>query len=174
MVGSGEAEVRLRAGESADAPASAEVQLESALAGFAHIFPESVAKPTRHDLESEWAQLLTNPRKSVIVAESAGRVVGVVSFGTDPDLAPAGYGQLGKLYVRPTHAGRGIGSILHDAAVAELRAAGHTAAWLWVLEGNLRARTMYERRGWVGHKSQRRTDWPGSGVFEIGYSRVLA
>jgi GNAT superfamily N-acetyltransferase len=173
LVGSGDAEVRLRAGEYADARASAEVQLESALAGFAHIFPESVAKPTQRDLEAQWTQLLADPNKSVVVAEAEGRVVGVVSFGTDSDLAPAGYGQLGKLYVRPSHAGLGIGSSLHDVAITELRAAGHSAAWLWVLEGNLRARRMYERRGWVGHTNQRRTDWPGSGVFEMAYSRVL-
>lgn len=173
MFGSDEAEVRLRTGEFTDAQVAAEVQLESALAGFAHIFPESVAKPTQRDLELEWTQLLRDPSKSVVVAEAGGQVVGVVSFGTDSELAPAGYGHLGKLYVRPTHAGHGIGGNLHDLAIAELRVAGHSAAWLWVLEGNLRARTMYERRGWVGHVDTRRTDWPGSGVFEVGYSRVL-
>jgi GNAT superfamily N-acetyltransferase len=165
----GAAAIRFRAGTPADAWAAAEVQLESALNGFAHIFPDSVAKPTLEDLAAEWRALLVDPNKSVVIAEIDGRIVGVVSFGTDRRLAPPGFGHLGKLYVRPGYAGQGIGGDLHDVAVSRLRAGGHGAVWLWVLEGNTQARAMYENRGWTGCVDQRRTDWPGSGVFEIGY-----
>ena len=169
MTGPGGAGYRLRAGSAADAPVAAAVQLESALAGFAHIFPDSVAEPTLEDLVAEWSELLHDPRKSVVVAEVGSVVVGAVAFGTDSALAPEGYGHLGKLYVQPGYAGQGIGSALYELAVARLRAAGHHAVWLWVLEGNTRARVMYERRGWVARRDERRTDWPGSGVFEMGY-----
>jgi ribosomal protein S18 acetylase RimI-like enzyme len=170
---SGEAEVRFRVGTPADAPAAAEVQLESALTGFAHIFPDSVAKPTLEDLTAEWAQLLANPYQTVGVAEVDGLIVGAVSFGTDSELTPEGYGHLGRLYVRPEYSARGIGRELRDMAVTRLRSAGHGAVWLWVLEGNTRARAMYERRGWVARPDRRRTDWPGSGIFELGYALEL-
>lgn len=173
MTNSAEGEVRLRAATTSDAWAVGEVQLESALAGFAHIFPDSVAKPTLEDLAAEWAQLLSDPNRVAVVAEVDGLIVGAVCFGTDAELAPEGYGHLGKLYVRPQYAGCGIGGQLHDVAVAQLRASGHDAVWLWVLEGNTLARAMYERRGWVARADQRRTDWPGSGVFEMGYELEL-
>ena len=172
MNSSGAVEIRLRPGTPSDARALGEVQLESALAGFAHIFPDSVAKPKLEDLAAEWAEALADPNKTVVVAEVEGTVVGAVSFGTD-ELAPEGYGRLGKLYVRPEYSGRGIGGDLHDVAITRLRRAGHSAVWLWVLEGNTRAREIYERRGWIAHAEERRTEWPGSGVFEVGYSLDL-
>jgi GNAT superfamily N-acetyltransferase len=45
--------------------------------------------------------------------------------------------------------GKGIGSGLHDAALAVLSEAGYRDAGLWVIAGNDRARRLYERRGWV-------------------------
>ncbi len=165
--------VSIRPATQGDAAAAAGIQLASALAGFAHIFPDWVAKPQLANLVAEWSELLADRAKSVMVAELGGTVVGVVAFGSDDRYAPAGHAHLKKLYVRPESSSRGIGGALHDLAVDELRRAGHRAVWLWVLEENQRARSMYERRGWVAHSEERRTDWPDSGVYEIGYSLEL-
>jgi ribosomal protein S18 acetylase RimI-like enzyme len=56
-------------------------------------------------------------------------------------------GQLVGLHVLPSDWGTGIGSDLHDAALAVLSEAGYHDAGLWVIAGNTRARRMYERRG---------------------------
>jgi ribosomal protein S18 acetylase RimI-like enzyme len=164
--------VRVRAAVSADVPALAHVQLRAALIGFAHIFPELVPKPTQGELEDEWAPLMSDPSKTVLAAISEDVVVAGVAFGDYPGLAPAGWGHLAKLYVMPEASGNGIGATLHDIAVGRLRAAGYRDLWLWVLEANARARGMYERRGWMA-QSERRTDWPDSGVFEMGYALQL-
>jgi L-amino acid N-acyltransferase YncA len=42
----------------------------------------------------------------------------------------------------------GIGRALLSRAVDELRAGGHAEVVLWVLDGNARARRLYERAGW--------------------------
>ena len=165
--------VEIRAAQPADAVPLAGVQLESALTAFADIFPASVAKPIAEEIEAEWAVLLDDPGVTVLLAESTGEVVGGVAFGDIPELAPPGHGLLAKLYVRPELFGSGIGTQLYDAAVDELRIAGWNRLWLWVLEGNPRARRMYERRGWAP-QSARRTAWPESGVFEMGYALDLS
>ena len=95
------------------------------------------------------------------------------SFLNERELAPPGHGLLARLYVRPDLLGNGIGSALLEAAVDVMRRDGWNKLWLWVLEENHPARGMYERRGWVVQR-ERRTDWPGSGVYEIGYSLDLA
>lgn len=164
--------VAIEIADAADIPHLAGVQLRSALAGFAHIFPRSIPKPNRRGLEAEWAELIASSDRSVIVANAETESVGVVAYGPDRD---GGFGTdciLLRLYVVPEHSGQGLGSHLHDLAVAELRKSGFTRARLWVLERNLVARRMYERRGWrLQHWS--RSDWPGSGILELGYSLDL-
>lgn len=166
---SGQADVRTRVATVADVGDLASVQLASALAGFAHIFPDSVAKPTQPALEKEWMALLDAPATTVLAAVRNESIVAGVVFGYFPALAPEGWGHLAKLYVMPEQSGLGIGGQLHDIAVDRLRTDGYESLWLWVLEGNTRARGMYERRGWVAQEA-RRTDFPGSGIFEMGYA----
>jgi ribosomal protein S18 acetylase RimI-like enzyme len=159
----------IRQATAVDIPDLAGVQLAAALAGFAHIFPDSLPKPTQASLEAEWTASVDAPGRNVLAAVRDGRIVAGVVFGDFPELAPAGWGHLAKLYVLPDCAGQGIGGELHDIAVARLCAAGYTKLWMWVLEANTRARGMYERRGWLARET-RRTDFPGSGIYEIGYA----
>jgi GNAT superfamily N-acetyltransferase len=95
-------------------------------------------------------------------------VVGTVAAMSDVD-GPYN-AQLRRLYVDPGHWGRGIGRRLHDAALDHLRTAGHPVVALWVLEGNVRARSMYERWGWRATPA-RQPAFPG--VDEILYVRSL-
>ena len=161
--------VTTRTAVTADVAELAAVQLTAALAGFAHIFPDSIPKPTQESLELEWAGSVGREERKVVAAVGDDKIVGGVVFGRFPALAPAGWGHLAKLYVLPEFAGRGIGGHLHDIAVSELLASGYLDIWLWVLEGNTRARHMYERRGWKPRRA-RRTDFPGSGIYEMGYA----
>ncbi len=120
----------------------------------------------------EWGALVESAAHDVLVAEVRGELVAGVVFGADDALAPPGHGLLAKLYVRPDFFGRGIGGVLYENAIDQMRREGWAKLWLWVLEGNVVARRMYERRGWLPQE-ERRTDWPGSGIYEIGYSLDL-
>ncbi len=159
----------VRAATPADAASLAAVQLSSALAGFAHIFPAAIPKPNQQDLEDEWSALLCDEATDVFVAVKGTKPVGVVVYGPDPEPGFGTDGYLRKLYVLPEASGRGIGSTLHDHAVADLAGRGFTRIRLWVLERNLVARRMYERRGWE-LQPWFRSDWPGSGILELGYA----
>lgn len=56
---------------------------------------------------------------------------------------------LDGLCVRPDARGRGVGSALLHAIFAEARARGHDEVRLDVVEGNFRARALYERHGFT-------------------------
>lgn len=79
-------------------------------------------------------------------------------------------GELHALHVLPSMWGHGIGSALHDGALAVLAGAGYDTAWLWVIGANARARRMYERRGWTA-RAEIAQDYKG--VQELRYSRQL-
>ena len=164
--------VAIRVATAVDVPDLARVQLRSALAGFAHIFPESIPKPTQRSLNPEWAVLVGGEDASVLLAEADGRVLGVVAYGPDPAPRRGTDSVLLKLYVVPEQFGNGIGSQLYDRAITQLTRSGFTRVRLWVLEQNLTARRMYERRGWR-LQPWCRSDWPGSGILELGYSLDL-
>lgn len=75
-----------------------------------------------------------------LVAEEAGEIVAFTCANHQSGLVWA-------LFVDPAHEGRGHGRALLDAALAELRAAGHAQAWLTTGSGT-RAERFYRRHGW--------------------------
>lgn len=172
MESGGVVDVVLRAATPADVQDLARVQLRSALAGFSHIFPADLPKPTQLSLEEEWSALVAHPDKTVLAAAVEAEIVAVVVFGPDPDVNKDTDCMLLKLYVDPEHFGEGIGSLLHDRVVSTFREQGYHKARLWVLERNTRAIGMYKRRGWIS-RDWVRIDFPASGINEIGYSLDL-
>jgi ribosomal protein S18 acetylase RimI-like enzyme len=89
------------------------------------------------------------PREAAIVAEEAGRVIGLVLTRATHDLdGDASTGEIGAIHVEPGRHGQGIGGALLTAGVAHLREAGFRRATLWVLRGNAEARRFYEGQGW--------------------------
>jgi GNAT superfamily N-acetyltransferase len=114
-----------------------------------------------------WTRRLAWPGAVALIARLEGQPAGSVMAHPDPE---SGGGQLAGLHVLPAHWGQGIGSALHDAALTLLAGAGHRTAALWVLAPNIRARRMYERRGWqLGAETQAGPH----GVPEIRYYRDL-
>ena len=57
-------------------------------------------------------------------------------------------GRLHSLYIDPDALGQGIGHTLMNHALSTFAAWGCERANLWVLEGNSRAISFYERQGW--------------------------
>ncbi|MET7399239.1 GNAT family N-acetyltransferase [Dactylosporangium sp. NPDC005572] len=114
--------------------------------------PERLSADT-DSLRAAYLDSVTDPRRTVLIVAGAG----FVSLGPafDPAVPPT-VRQLVGLYVRPGDWGRGIGSALHDAGIAEWRAAGVTTGHLEVWSGNERAAAFYARRGWRpdGHRRE--------------------
>jgi ribosomal protein S18 acetylase RimI-like enzyme len=60
-----------------------------------------------------------------------------------------GLGEIYALYVDPGRYEGGVGRMLMAHARRRLKEQGFEAAVLWVLQGNERAASFYEREGWA-------------------------
>jgi GNAT superfamily N-acetyltransferase len=136
------------------------IQKESAVAGFANVFPQELYPFPDDDVRETLRAQLEDTATVVLL---------------DDDLrgfALAGDGWLHRLYVRPSAWGAGVGAALHDDALAALREGATTTASLWCLAGNDRARAFYERRGWRLNGSERTVPFPPY-PLDVGYSLAL-
>jgi len=96
-------------------------------------------------------------KQSFMLAVRSDAVLGFCRFSAAPDktdraesAVPAGTlnGRLHSLYIDPDTLGQGIGHTLMSHALSTFAAWGCEHANLWVLEGNSRAISFYERQGW--------------------------
>jgi ribosomal protein S18 acetylase RimI-like enzyme len=124
----------------------ASIHAETVNVAYAGFFPAGDIPPTVDEHRATWEVRLADPTAIALVARVAGRPVGSVMARRDPDLPDRG--QITGLHVLPTEWGQGVGTALHDAAVATLAAQGVATVELWVIEANRRARRLYESKGW--------------------------
>jgi len=96
-------------------------------------------------------------KRSFMLAARDDAVLGFCRFSAAPDkidraerATPGGTmnGRLHALYIDPDSLGQGIGHALMNHALSTFAAWGCERATLWVLEGNSRAISFYERQGW--------------------------
>jgi len=157
-------DVTVRRAVAADAAAMATVWWRAATLGYEGLLPpDVVAVPDRHALTGEWRQFLAGQRAGTAIfvacTTSADQVVvGTVAAVADPVESTRGH--LTALHVDPGWWGRGVGGALHQTAVWHMRRVGIRLAVAWVLDGNVRARTLFERRGWQ-RSSTRPAPFPG-------------
>ncbi len=94
---------------------------------------------------------LEHPARGVdnTVALEDGRIVGWAGTGPsrDADGDPAKVGEIYAVYVDPPAWGAGVGRALVARCLDSLGRQGYEQATLWVLEGNPRARRLYEGAG---------------------------
>ena len=96
-------------------------------------------------------------KQSFMLAARGDAVLGFCRFSAAPDkidraerATPAGtmVGRLHSLYIDPETLGQSIGHTLMNHTLSTFAAWGCERANLWVLEGNSRAISFYERQGW--------------------------
>jgi L-amino acid N-acyltransferase YncA len=147
-------EAVLRRARVADAPAVAEAHIASWRHAYAGLVPQSLLDGLSVPEGTErWLTRLEQADPTVrriVVAEVDGAVTGFAAVGTSRDEdAPATAGELSAIYLQPEVMGRGIGHLLHERALDELRELGRTEARLWVLTTNIPTRRFYERHLWM-------------------------
>ncbi len=128
--------VAIREATIADAPALGAVQMSALLAGYAEFLETTASLPGVAERVSWWRAELAQPDARAWMAEHDGNAAGLVSIGP---------GELRWLCVMPERWGAGIGTALLATAETELP----PRATLEVPEGNVRARRLFERRGWT-------------------------
>ena len=128
--------VLLRQGSQEDASALAEIWHLGWRDGHLGFVPEElVAARTEHSFRLRAAERA--PEATVAVVE--GAVAGFIIVVDD---------EVEQVYVAAAYRGTGVAGALIGEAERQVRASGHSKAWLAVVAGNARARAFYERSGW--------------------------
>jgi GNAT superfamily N-acetyltransferase len=163
-------QMSIRAATSADLDAMIAIKHDAGVAAWLHILPAEVLETL--PFLDRWADAIDepDPRVRVIVAQSAGRVVGfaVTRPSGDPD-ADASTGELDGIFVDPARWGIGAGRALLAAATQALRAVGFSQATLWTAEENHRPRRIYGVAGWRTDGTDRRRAFGGVEFVEVRY-----
>jgi len=113
------------------------------------------------------------PPQNYYVAESDGKIVGLVNIGTARDTEFADSGELRAIYVHPDYWQSGFGHALFDAAVNRLAELGYPKFYLWVLRENARARRFYENMGMCVTDNERMLSVADTEVAEIRYEMEI-
>ena len=167
-------EVSIRPARVDESPVLAALHLRTALFAYTSIFPSDAPRPKLQDLTVDWRRRLGglhSPNVGGYVADVGDQLAGVVVASADPDHLDMGH--VTRFYVDARHWGQGIGRLLYDAAISHLRHVGYEQASLWVLEGNARARSWYERLGWTC-TGERKVAAEITGVEDVRYTRCLS
>jgi len=165
--------VFIRYANSNDCDILGEIHSESLRFSCAGIFPDDYImsefspERRREGFRRELSQGC--PETAILFAD--GIPAGLFTFGRsrygevdDPCI------EIWRIYLRPDHIGKGLGTVLMDWGIDELRKKGYRQAILWVLEGNHRARKFYERYGFVFDGNIRDFD---DSIREMRYSKAL-
>ena len=132
----GNATVILRRGTGRDAGAVADVWQLGWRDGHLGLVPEELVEArTDESFRARAAERV----KEMTVAVVDGEVAGFVLVVGD---------EVEQVYVSASHRGTGVAEALMAEAERQVRANGHTTAWLAVAAGNARALAFYERAGW--------------------------
>lgn len=83
-------------------------------------------------------------RDRIFVAKDQEHVIGFLGYGDCGDEAP-GVGEVVSIYVLSEYYGKGVGQMLMEAALKQLK--GYAQICLWVLKENRRAIRFYEKCG---------------------------
>jgi GNAT superfamily N-acetyltransferase len=156
-----------------DARGIAVVHIRSWQAAYRGLMPQPVLDDlTVTGSEKRWRSNLQphrrgdGPRSRTLVAEVDGRILGWASFGDPREDEIADAGELWGIYAHPDAYGAGVGHALIAAVEQALQADGHPVAYLWVLDGNERAATFYERHGWLADGATKVEERPHLRLFE--------
>src|SRR4051794_11493171 len=107
----------------------------------------TVARLERPDT---WALLALHdgtPVGHIAFTPARVRTAAEVPLETGEQPLVPGLAHLWQLFVLPDWWGSGVAPLLHEAAIAEMRAQGYERARLFTPSGQARARRFYERRG---------------------------
>lgn len=141
---------QIRRATAADVHGIADVHVASWKTAYRGILPDGVLDELSVEQRAQrWTEILARGESTTVVAEDQSGIVGFASLGTsrDADADPGRVAEILAVYVSPSCWGRGFGTRLCEAALAELAADGFSEVTLWVLQRNERAIRFYRGLG---------------------------
>ena len=145
-----------------DWPTAREIRLR-ALADAPSAFGSTLARESAFD-DAEWQRRIAPGNWLIALVD--GQAVGIVA--TVPEEGRPEEGQLVGMWVEPAHRGTTVATLLVQEVIDAARQGGFTSLSLWVVDGNLAARRLYERMGFTG--TGRRQQLPSNPL--IGEERM--
>lgn len=178
--------IEVRSGCETDAPAIARIHVDAWRSAYRGLIAQHVLDALDvQALTQSWREWITRSAGAGItesaadhelaVATERDEVVGWATFGPARDAERRGSGELAGLYVHPSAAGKGVGSVLVEYVADALHRQGFASAYLWVLEGNRPAERFYERHRWLEDGAVKRDleTEPGSVLVDRARVRSL-
>jgi RimJ/RimL family protein N-acetyltransferase len=158
-----------------DAGALARIHVAAWQVGYRGLMPdEFLDRLDATKSERRWTATILESAQSILVAEEQGELFGACTFGSSRDNDAPSTAEIYSLNVSPAAWGRGAGRALLAAATQHLARLEFSRVTLWVIDGNVRARTLYERFGFAEDGSARTTsDLIGVPLREVRYSLAL-
>ena len=144
-----------------------ELEREANRSALAHVVPAERYPVPADDVLARWRLVLDDPAAEVLVADDPDDDAdGLVAYAAHDD------DTLRHLAVRPDHWGRGLATAAIETVLHAMYLRGSTAASLWVLQDNHRARRLYEYLGWRPTDEVREAPWPPY-PLEMVYTRLI-
>jgi len=116
-----------------------------------------------------WVEYLGTPGRHSLVITEGGEYLGTASYSPSRSADSAGLGEIISLYLLPRSMGKGYGIKLLKAALEELEKLGYAEVFLWVLEENARARSFYEKAGFLPSGQSLEVNIGGKPLREVQY-----
>jgi ribosomal protein S18 acetylase RimI-like enzyme len=167
--------IEIRRARPEDAQAIAELHVRVWQCAYRGLIPDSYLDGLTNDVprRAAWrAEWLARPgaqhRCWVAVRESAIVAFADTGPSRDQDAGPA-TGELYSIHVDESVARRGIGRLLLEHAIADLRRRDFEDITLWVLDTNERARSFYEALGWREEGATKVDARDGFALHEVRY-----
>jgi GNAT superfamily N-acetyltransferase len=161
-----------------DAAAVANVHIASWRHAYVGLVPQSLLDGLSVTEGTErWSERIEGADPSrrrilVSVVDDAVRGFAAVGQSRDED-APETTGELSAIYLHPLVIGRGVGHLLHERAIDQMRDLGKTDGRLWVLSTNVATRRFYERHGWIHDEVDQVILKDGVDLYATRYVRRL-
>jgi GNAT superfamily N-acetyltransferase len=154
-----------------DAPAIAQVHVDSWRTTYKGIFPESLLDGLSvSDRARSWNEILTRPPArlvTLVACDGAGKVVGFVCGGAERTGQLGCDGELHAMYLLEGVQRRGLGALMIRRFARDLRSTGFNSMAVWVLARNP-SRRFYEALG--GRLiTQQEIERGGESYVEVAY-----
>ena len=121
--------------------------------------------------EGHWAGSITKAGMHSLVMTDGGRMIGTASICRSRWAQYSDFGEIVSIYFLPEYIGRGCGTLLLQRCTEELNRLGFRRLLLWVLEDNTRARTFYEKNGFICSGEYLNDKIGGKALREVMYTR---
>lgn len=145
--------MKIRIGDEKDIPAIAAIHVagwQAAYGGFVdQDYLDSLSAGQR---EADWRGWMESGESETLIAEIGGTIAGFITYGRtktpppgDSKIRPQYPAEIYALYILPDYWRQGVGSALMGAAAQKMQDKKWGGACLWVLDGNNRAKSFYEK-----------------------------